>query len=776
MPAAQEMWKQFRLVEPLGKGGMGQVFLAEDTALGRRVALKFLPAALEEDPTARERFLREAKAAAALDHPYICKIYEIGEVEGRAFIAMEYIEGTTLFEKISSGPLPISQVLDLGAEIADALEAAHKKQIVHRDIKSANIMVTPEGHVKILDFGLARMLAMEALSDSKIDTYSGRLSSSDSTPGTVIYMSPEQVRGEPIDGRTDIFSLGIVLYEMATAELPFQGATSGLIYDAILNLGPRPPSYHNSRVPPELDRILLKTVEKDREHRYQNARDLMVDLKRLKRDTERAPARLDKPAAAGRLLIKRWAALAAAVAVLAALGLLLFQARSARAPNRDIDSLAVLPFENTRSDPEVDYLSEAIAETLINRLSPLPELSVAARSTAFRYRGVDPLEAGRALKVGAVVTGRVVQQGDNLNVQAELVDVASGMQIWGEQYNRKLADIVTVQNELAQNISQALRLTLTGDEVTSNSDAYQAYWKGRFHWNRRTNEDLKKAIRFFEEALDRDPGLALAHVGLADSYILLGAQFYGAEEEFPPAAAMAKARSAAQEALGLDPDLAEAHTSLAYIEFLHDWNWAAAEKDFLEAIERKPGYAVAHQWYSELLMVLERHDEAIREGRRALEIEPTSPILSRELGFKLYQARRYPEAIDAFRKTLELAPDFSLARVMLTDALWDAGRREEALVEAERLDEERRTLFSLLSQGKTSEAKAWVDAIPLDEFSPMTLSALHARAGNGEKALALLEEGLEKRLPQLLTTLGRPVFDPWRSDPRFLRLRRRLEL
>ena len=777
MPAAHEMWKQFKLVEPLGKGGMGRVFLAEDTALDRKVALKFLPAALEEDQTARQRFLREAKAAAALDHPYICKIYEIGEVEGKAYIAMEYIEGRTLFEKVASGPLPLAQVLDLGAEIAEALEAAHKKQIVHRDIKSANVMVTTEGHVKILDFGLARMLAMEALSASKVDTYSGRLTSHDSTPGTVIYMSPEQVRGEPIDGRTDIFSLGVVLYEMATANLPFQGATSGLIYDAILNLGPRPPSYHNPKVSPELERIILKTLEKDREHRYQNAKDLMVDLKRLKRDTDSVTRLPERPATTPlERTGMRWGALVATAGLLAALGIVLYRAGSGGAPSPAIDSLAVLPFENTQNDAEIDYLSEGIAETLINRLSPVPELRVMARSTAFRYRGLDPLEAGRALKVGAVVTGRVVQQGDNLNVQAELVDVGSGMQIWGEQYNRKLADIVTVQNEIARNISQALRLTLTGDEVTSDSEAYQAYWKGRFHWNRRTNADLKKAIVFFEEALARDPAVALAHVGLADSYVLLGAQFYGAEADFPPGVAMAKARTAAQEALTFDPGLAEAFTTLAYISLLHDWNWEAAEKNFLEAIERKPGNAVAHQWYSELLMVLGRHDEAVAQARQALELEPTSPILSRELGFRFYQARRYPEAIDQFRKTLELDPEFSFTRVLLTDALWDGGQIEEALAEAERIEVRRRTLLQLVAQSKTDEARAWVDSFPRDEFSPMTLSTLHARAGDKEKALALLEEGLEKRLPQLLTTVGRPVFDPWRSEPRFTEIRRRMGL
>jgi serine/threonine protein kinase len=403
------MWKQFKLVEPLGKGGMGSVFLAEDTALDRKVALKFLPAALEEDDSARERFLREAKAAAALDHPYICKIYEIGEVEGRAYIAMEYIEGATLFERVASGPLPLARVLDLGAEIAEALEAAHKKQIVHRDIKSANIIVTPEGHVKILDFGLARMLALEALSASKIDTYSGRLTSHDSTPGTVIYMSPEQVRGEPIDGRTDIFSLGVVLYEMATANLPFQGATSGLIYDAILNLGPRPPSYHNPLVPAELERIILKALEKDREHRYQSAKDLMVDLKRLKRDSDTVAVRPDGPATTPREKTgMRWGAVVAAAGLLAALGVVLFRAGSGGSPSAAINSLAVLPFENTRSDPGIDYLSEGIARLHQPPFArPEPGNGAKHRVSLSRAR---PLEAGRELKVGGGGDGRVVSR------------------------------------------------------------------------------------------------------------------------------------------------------------------------------------------------------------------------------------------------------------------------------------------------------------------------------------------------------------------------------
>jgi TolB-like protein/Tfp pilus assembly protein PilF len=763
---------------------MGQVFLAEDTALDRKVAVKFLPAPLEKDALARERFLREAKAAAALDHPYICKIFEIGDVEGRSFIAMEYVEGETLQRKLAPGPLPLTRVLELGAELAEAVDAAHKKQVVHRDIKAPNVIVTPDGHVKVLDFGLAKLLALEALSDSKIDTFSGRLTSRDSTPGTVIYMSPEQVRGEPIDARTDIFSLGVVLYEMATAKLPFQGATSGLIYDAILNLGPRAPSYHDPRIPPELDRIILKALEKDREHRYQSAKDLMVDLKRLKRETEAGSGRIEeKPGLPERKRLGVRLLTAAFIALLLAAGAFFWL--HGRGSGATVEALAVLPFENTENDPEVEYLSDGIAESLINRLSSLPRLKVMARGIAFRYRerAHDPQAVGKALKVGAVLTGRLVQQGENLNVQAELVNVANGTQIWGEQYSRKLSDIVEVQNEIAQEIALALRPALTGDERerlakpgTVDAEAYRAYWKGRFHWSRRTNEDFKIAIASFEEAIARDPSFALAQAGLGDSYLLLGAQFYGPDADYPPSVAMAKARTAAREALRLDPALAAAHVTLAYVQFLHDWDWQAAESGFLRAIELQPDYPVAHEWYAELLMVRGRHDEAISEARRSLDLEPTSPILSRELGYRLYQARRFDEAVTQFRETLELDPEFSLTRVMLTDALWDGGRRAEALAEAEHIDERRRTLYRHLARGETREALAWVESFPRREYSPSTLAGFYALAGASAKALDFLEQAFENRTPQLPLALGRPAFDAVRSEPRLVELRRSMGL
>ena len=786
MPAPGYRLNQFELLEPLGKGGMGEVFLAHDTTLDRKVAIKFLPEPLKEDPIARERFLRESKLAAALDHPYICKIYEIGEVDGKAFIAMEYVEGQTLQQRLKKGPLRLNQLLGLGVEIAEAVDTAHQKQIVHRDLKTANIMVTPEGHIKVLDFGVAKHLLMDVRSESDASTFSGRLTSADTTPGTVIYMSPEQVRGEPIDARTDLFSLGVVLYEMATGSVPFQGATSGMTYDLILNRGPVPVRGLNPDVPDELGHIIVKALEKDREHRYQSARDLVVDLKRLKRDSSTSM----RPVSGSRAPVttspkkKNVWSIAAAVgaAVMFALGILLF-APVVDAPGDSIDSLAVLPFENVHNDPDIDYLADGIAETLINRLSQLPQLEVMARSTAFRYRGpdIDPQTVGRELDVGAVLTGRVVQQGGLLNVQAELVHVATGTQLWGEQYSRDFSDILDVQNKIAQEISDALRPRLTGDEQrqlvqygTENSEAYQAYLKGRFFWDKRTYADLVTAIEYFEQANQADPEYALAFVGLADSHVIIGSYLSGPDTV--SSEEMDKGRAVAEEALRLSPDLAEAYVSLAYIEFLNDWDWEAAERDFLKAIALDPNYAVAHQWYGEFLSVMGRHDEAIERIRRAVELEPTSSIISFELAHKFSMARRFPEAIAQSHKTIELDPSFPLTHGMLTAAYWYGGMIDEAVAQAQYLDETTRGYYEALGRGDNDEAVEWIDEAVEAGLDITTASTYYAVAGAKDKSLDLLEEAVRQRIPQVLVSQNRAAFYPYRSDPRFIAVRRSIGL
>lgn len=787
MPASGESWNQFRLLQPLSKGGMGEVFLAEDDSLHRKVALKFLPELLQQDAAARQRFLQEARSAAALDHPYICKIYEIDEVGGRAFIAMEYVDGVTLHEKVARSPLRLPELLQLATEITEAVEAAHKKNIVHRDLKTPNIMVTPDGHAKVMDFGLAKQVLVETGNDSKVSTLSGRLTEGGKTPGTVFYMSPEQVRGEPVDPRSDIFSLGVVLYEMATGKVPFQGATSGLTYDAILNRGAVPPRSLNPDIPNELEQIIEKALEKDRENRYQSAKELLVDLRRLKRDTDSGVTPLSEPGFARPRPRRRarglWATAAVLALVVVVLGVLLFRTSSeiARGP---IDSLAVLPFENTRSDPNVDYLSDGIAESLINRLSQLPQLRVMARSAAFRYRGrdLDPRAVGRELDVGAVLTGRVVQQGDTLNVHAELVDVRTGGQLWGEQYSEELADIVSVQNNLATEITQALRLQLNVEEReelgrhdTMSSAAYQAYLKGRYLWNKRANEEVRKAIGFFQQAIEEDPGYALAHAGLADAYLILGGQFYGADPEFSPQETLAKAKASAREAIRLDPTLAEPRASLAFIEFFHDWSWEEAERDFQLALEHDSGYATLQHWYAFYLSTMDRHEEAIARARRGIELEPSSPLNNRNLALILYRARRYTEAVAQMERTRELDASFPTVTEYLALFSWQSGMRERAVEEAQTLGQPLASFFQLLHEDKSEEASDAIAAAG-SELSFTIRVTCYGLAGDRERLLTELEAAARERLPGLVFVMGDPAVAGVSSDPRYLEIRRQMGL
>ncbi len=643
---------------------MGIVYKAEDVRLGRYVCLKFLPERLSKDHPAVERFQREARAASSLNHPHICTIYDVDEYEGQSFIVMEFLEGQTLKHRIDRRPLDIERVPEYGHQMADALEAAHAKAIIHRDIKPANIFLTERGQIKLLDFGLAKLLperkGVASLTHAgtafTATTEDAHLTSTGVSMGTVAYMSPEQVRGEELDERTDLFSLGLVLYEMATGRQAFVGHTSGVVFEAILNRAPAPAARLNPAISPQLEQIINKALEKNRALRYRTAADLSADLQRLKRDTDSARAfQVTSGASSEPPMKRRWILIWAAVA---ALVLLLFgwnigglRDRLFHGSTRGrIDSIAVLPFTNVSNDPKTEYLSDGITESLINSLSQLPNLSVMSRNTVFRYKGqpTDPQKWGHDMGVKAILTGRLIQSGDELMISVSLEDVAGSRQIWGEQYNRKLSSLVSVQQEIAADIYGRLRPKLEGVErkllakrTTENVEAYQLYLQGLFYWNKWTEADFKRAADYFTQAVQKDSRYALSYAGLADTYSLLGDAGY-----LPPSEAWPKAKAAAMQALEIDDTLAEAHTSLALVKEHFEWDWTGAETEFRRAIELNPNSATAHHWYGDYLANMGRPEEGLRETKRAQELDPLSLIINTTLGWQFYLARRSDQAID----------------------------------------------------------------------------------------------------------------------------------
>jgi serine/threonine-protein kinase len=726
----------YRIVEKLGEGGMGVVYRAEDTRLRRTVALKFLPPRLAGSESDKHRFLMEARAASSLNHANISHIYEIDEADGETFIAMEFVEGQSLRQLIRSGPMKMGDLLKVAIQVAAGLQSAHRRGIVHRDIKPENVIMTTDGVAKIVDFGLAR--AAEGSTDS----------TSQSIYGSMAYMSPEQIRGEQACFSMDIWSFGVVLYEMVTGQVPFRGEYEQMVSYAILNEQHALVSGLRSDTPVSLGEIIDRCLEKEPSERFRGMDEIMDELKRLERDLLHGPA---------------------------------------KGPGK---SIAVLPFKDINTDDREHYLGEGLTDEIITNLSKLRQLKVVSRTSVMMYdrSGKSMRQIAGDLGVQYLLEGSVRKHGDNLRITAQLIDAAQDSYLWAETYPGVLKDVFDIQEKVAARIVRALKVRLTPAErktlrkrFTENTEAYQLYLQGRYFWNKRSEEGLRTAIRYFEKAIERDPSYALAWAGMADSYSLLGEYGKTARKELFPLA-----QAAVEKALEIDSRLAEVHTSYASLLMLHKWDWVNSQKEFKLAIGLNPNYATAHHWYSQWLLSMGRLDEALEAVSRAIDLDPVSQAILKDKGLVLYYSRQYDRAIETTQRTLELDAAYSSAYRLLSLAYQGKRMFDEAIAENERWGEfTGNQVETLISQaqiqaaaGRREDALGIVRRVREENLMSDNmcrgLGLTFAALGGVDTAFEWLEESYNRREESLLSLKVDPKADHLRRDPRFSLLLRRI--
>ncbi len=783
----------YKIVSFLGAGGMGEVYCAVDEKLGRRVALKLLSPRLVKDAQYLRRFEREARTASALNHPNILTIFEIDSVTDSYFIATELIEGQTLRRRLLENQLSLPECLKICLQISEALAAAHDAGIVHRDIKPENVMIRPDGYVKVLDFGLAKAVQSQPNSNGESNLKS-------TVPGMIIgtpsYMSPEQVRGYKLDRRSDIFSLGVVLYEMISHKRPFAGATPSDVVAAILQRDPEPLAQLVSPIPPELERIVRKALSKDKETRYQEMSVLALDLKNLR--TEINYASSSRIYGSGNIFVsqlnffsvwKKWLVFSALSLALVIAIAAYFYAPVTRG---EIDAVAVLPFVNSDSGGETDYLSDGLTESVIQRLSRLSDFKVMSFNSVLRYKDKEfnAQTIGRELNVGAILIGRLTQRGDDISINTELVNAADNSRIWSFQRSGKTSDILALQTAVSMETAERLNLKLSDAEKTNfakrdteSSAAYQLYLQGRFFWNKRSADGLRRGIEFFNQAIEQDPNYALAYAGLADCYSLLSNY-----TDTPPGESMPKAKAAALKALEINESLAEAHTSLGNIKKEFDWDFAGAENSFKRAIEINPNYATAHQWRAENFVVLKRFDEAMESMRRALEVDPFSLIINAEVGWVLHHAGRYEEASLQLQKTIDLDPNFVRTHFFLGRVYEQRKMFLEAITETRKAIEIsggnalfRASLAHIYAKsGQMDDAKKILRELEMratrEYVSPFAFALIYTGLGQNQEALNWLETAYQQRDTILFNYIRDPEMDNLRNEPRFTKLLQRVNL